>query len=138
MTLHEKTVDLFLNNDGNGHNGGAAAENALTELARKNGAAGNQYHRTFKRWLKRLIQDAPSLTDQQRKRTVFWADQIIISLAPQNYFWSNPSAVKAFLDSHGKSLENSCISDRLLLLQGRQHHPAAAGPGLDPRPLRQR
>jgi polyhydroxyalkanoate synthase len=123
LTLHEKTVDLFLNNDGNGHNGGAAAENALTELAYKNGATGNQYHRTFKRWLKRLIQDAPSLTDQQRKRTLFWADQIISSLAPQNYFWSNPSAVKAFLDSHGKSLENSCITGLEEITQGQLFAP---------------
>jgi polyhydroxyalkanoate synthase len=110
LKLHEKTLDLFLNDDGNGHKDSAAAENALTELARKNGAVGNQYHRTFKRWLKQLIQDFPGLSDQQRKRTLFWADQFILSMAPQNFFWSNPSAVKTVLDSHSKSLENSCIT----------------------------
>ena len=30
------------------------------------------------------------------------------------------------------------VADRLLLLLGRRHHPAAAGAGLDPRPLRRR
>ncbi|MGD9362980.1 MAG: hypothetical protein PVH85_29215, partial [Desulfobacterales bacterium] len=123
LALNEKAVDLFFNDDGNGHNGGAPAETALTELACKNGTTGNQYHQTLKRWLKRLIIDAPSLTDRQRKRTLFWADQIINSLAPQNYFWSNPSAVKALLDSHGKSLENSYITWLAEINQGQLFAP---------------
>jgi polyhydroxyalkanoate synthase len=123
LTLHEKTLEVFLKNGGNRHQGITAAETALTELVRKNGATASKYHRTFKRWLKRLIQDAPGLSDRQRKRTLFWADQFILSMAPQNFFWSNPSAVKAFLDSHGKSLENSCITWIAEVTQGKAFAP---------------
>ncbi|MGD8293642.1 MAG: hypothetical protein PVF37_18160 [Desulfobacterales bacterium] len=123
LTLHEKTLELYLKNDGNGHQGITAAETALTELTRKNGATGSMYHRTLKRWLKRLIQDAPNLSVRQRKRTLFWADQFIISMAPQNFFWSNPSAAKAFLDSRGKSSENSYITWLAEISQGKPFAP---------------
>jgi polyhydroxyalkanoate synthase len=122
---NDKALALFLDVNGNGVKSRAANENTLTEWAGKNGAIGAMYHRTASRWFKRLIQDSPGLTDAQRKRISFWADQVIGAAAPQNYFWSNPYAVKVFLDSQGKSLENSWFTWTEENLRGQPFAPLA-------------
>ena len=57
-----------------------------------------------------------------------------------NLFVGNKLATAEIVTGDGVriDLRNITLADHLLLLQGRQHHPAAAGAGLDPRPLRQR
>ena len=57
-----------------------------------------------------------------------------------NLFVGNKLATAEIVTGDGVriDLRNITLADHLLLLQGRQHHPAAAGAGLDPGPLRER
>ena len=57
-----------------------------------------------------------------------------------NLFVGNKLATAEIVTGDGVriDLRNITLADHLLLLAGRRHHAAAAGAGLDPRPLRQR
>ena len=75
-------------------------------------------HSIYQDWLRDFIGGAPGLQEKQRERMLFWARQFINGLSPSNYFWTNFSAVKRFMDSNGESLAKGLQSWTDDLLEG--------------------
>lgn len=65
-----------------------------------------KYHRVFSEWLKAYVDRAPDLEDGDRQRAMFWSSLFANAFSPSNFFWTNPGAVKRFIDSNGESLIN--------------------------------
>lgn len=51
-----------------------------------------------------MLFDTPGLSDMQRRRAAFWARQWLNAMAPTNFFFSNPLAMRRFVETHGESL----------------------------------
>jgi polyhydroxyalkanoate synthase len=51
-----------------------------------------------------MLFDTPGLSDMQRRRAAFWARQWLNAMAPTNFFFSNPLAMRRFNETHGESL----------------------------------
>ena len=52
-----------------------------------------------------MLFDTPGLSDKQRRRAVFWARQWLNAMAPTNFFFSNPVAMRRFVETRGDSLK---------------------------------
>jgi polyhydroxyalkanoate synthase len=73
-------------------------------------------HALFGEFIRQLVEDAPDIDEESRRKSAFWIDQMLGALAPTNYFWTNPGAVQRSLTSRGKSIENGMrnwMDDRL-------------------------
>jgi polyhydroxyalkanoate synthase len=79
-----------------------------------------RHHDIYQDWLQNLINRAPGLPEKQRERMLFWTRQLINSMSPSNYFWTNFSAIRRFMDSNGESLARGLQSFMKDLLEG---HP---------------
>jgi polyhydroxyalkanoate synthase len=55
------------------------------------------------RWLAEIV-DAVEIAPQAKKKLAFYARQYIDALAPANYAWSNPEALKLAVETRGESL----------------------------------
>jgi polyhydroxyalkanoate synthase len=53
-----------------------------------------------------LLFATPGLSGVQRKRAAFWARQWLNALAPTNFFFTNPVAMRKYLQTHGDSLKH--------------------------------
>jgi polyhydroxyalkanoate synthase len=80
-------------------------EAAVLQWVRNSAWAGQQYHQVLNDWMTAYIDEAPGLDAARRVRAQFWMRQILEMLAPANFFWSNPKAVKRFMQSRGDSLK---------------------------------
>lgn len=58
----------------------------------------------YVRWLEDAIYRTPSISDRTRNKAAYWAKEVLNTLAPSNYFWTNPVAVTRALTSNGESL----------------------------------
>lgn len=56
-----------------------------------------------------LLFATPGLSEMQRRRAAFWARQWLNAMAPTNFFFSNPIAVRRYLESHGDSLKQGLM-----------------------------
>jgi polyhydroxyalkanoate synthase len=56
----------------------------------------------------RAIEDAifaaPDLPEKTRRQAAFWTRQWLNAVAPSNFFWTNPVALRRFVESGGQSL----------------------------------
>lgn len=52
-----------------------------------------------------LLFTTPGLSDAQRRRAAFWARQWLNAMAPTNFFFSNPIAMRKYQETHGDSLQ---------------------------------
>lgn len=75
----------------------AWTENALADILK-------EYYLLYTRNMVDAYYDTPDMPDRQRNRASFWAKQWTNALAPANFFWTNPVAMRKFLDSGGQSL----------------------------------
>ena len=55
-------------------------------------------------WLVDTIYRTPAIPDKTRNKAAFWVREILNTIAPTNYFWTNPVAVTRALQSNGESL----------------------------------
>jgi polyhydroxyalkanoate synthase len=62
-------------------------------------------HAMAAEWSRSLVEDAPGLDRADREKCGFWVSQLMSSLSPNNFFWTNPGAVQRYLSSEGQSLE---------------------------------
>jgi polyhydroxyalkanoate synthase len=60
----------------------------------------------YSTYLRSLVAETEGLEPKQKKTLSFWADQHLKALAPANFFWTNPGAVKKCLDTRGESLNS--------------------------------
>ena len=61
-------------------------------------------------WLEDAIYKTPDVSDKTRRKAAFWVREVLNAMAPTNFFWTNPVAIKRFLETGGwnlvKGLEN--------------------------------
>ncbi len=84
------------------------------------GQLARRHHSICQTWIRELIVQSPGLEGRQRERMLFWTRLFLNGLSPSNYFWTNVSAVKRFMDSNGESLARGLRSFAEDLLEG---HP---------------
>lgn len=69
-----------------------------------------QYHQQFGQWLNNFVACAPDLDPDVRRRAMFWVRQLMVMLAPVNFFWTNPKAVKRYVESNGENVQKGVRS----------------------------
>lgn len=65
----------------------------------------SQSYLTLYEWLKDLVIQADNLTEQEQKEVQHHLHQFMSVISPSNNFFSNPIAIKKFIDTNGQSLE---------------------------------
>ena len=60
----------------------------------------------FTHRLEDMCYETPGLSDKERRRAAFWFRKWLNAMAPNNFFWTNPVAMRKFVDSKGESLRN--------------------------------
>jgi polyhydroxyalkanoate synthase len=63
-----------------------------------------QYYLLYTHWLEEALFDAPDTPARERRHAAFWARQWLNAIAPNNYLYTNPVALKKFWESGGASL----------------------------------
>ncbi|MCU0840025.1 MAG: class I poly(R)-hydroxyalkanoic acid synthase, partial [Rhodospirillales bacterium] len=63
-----------------------------------------QYYLLTANWCDRLVNDAPGLDPQVKRRAQFYMRQFMSAIAPTNFVATNPKVLKATLDSQGQNL----------------------------------
>jgi polyhydroxyalkanoate synthase len=63
-----------------------------------------QYYLLYTHWLEESLFDAPDTPAKERRHAAFWARQWLNAIAPNNYLYTNPVALKKFWESGGASL----------------------------------
>ena len=51
-----------------------------------------------------MLYDTPGLSSGERRRAAFWWRKWLNAVAPTNYFWLNPVALRKAVETHGESL----------------------------------
>jgi polyhydroxyalkanoate synthase len=69
-----------------------------------------EYYLAFTRCTEDLLFETPGLSDRQRKRAAFWARQWLNAMAPTNFFFSNPIAMRRFFETRGDSLRRGFMN----------------------------
>jgi polyhydroxyalkanoate synthase subunit PhaC len=60
----------------------------------------------FTHRLEDMCYETPGLSDRERRRAAFWFRKWLNAMAPTNFFWTNPVAMRKFVESKGDSLKN--------------------------------
>ncbi len=63
-----------------------------------------QYYLLYTHWLEEALFDAPDTPAKERRHAAFWARQWLNTIAPNNYLFTNPVALKKFWESGGATL----------------------------------
>ena len=58
----------------------------------------------YGRWLEDAIYTTEDIDPARRRRAAFWVRQWLDAIAPSNFFWTNPEALRRALASHGYSI----------------------------------
>lgn len=51
-----------------------------------------------------MLYDTPGLSDKDRRRAAFWWREGLNAIAPSNFFWTNPVAMRKAIESNGESI----------------------------------
>lgn len=51
-----------------------------------------------------MLYDTPGLSGKERRRAAFWWRKWLNAVAPTNFFWTNPVALRKYVESNGQSL----------------------------------
>jgi polyhydroxyalkanoate synthase len=65
-----------------------------------------QYYLLYTHWLEEALFDAPDTPAKERRHAAFWARQWLNAIAPNNYLFTNPVALKKFWESGGTTLSH--------------------------------
>ncbi len=52
-----------------------------------------------------MLYDTPGLSGKERRRAAFWWRKWLNAVAPTNFFWTNPVAIRKAAESNGESLQ---------------------------------
>jgi len=63
-----------------------------------------QYYLLYTHWLEEALFDAPDTPAKERRHAAFWARQWLNTIAPSNYLFTNPVALRKFRESGGATL----------------------------------
>ena len=80
------------------------ADPAWTEMPAANLL--KQYYLLYTHWLQEALFETPGVPAKERRRVTFWARQWLNAVAPTNYLFTNPIALRKLWESGGQSLTN--------------------------------
>ncbi len=63
-----------------------------------------QWYLLLTRQAQDMLYDTPGLSNRERRRAAFWWREWLNAMAPTNFFWTNPVAVRKAIESNGQSL----------------------------------
>ncbi|WP_024303010.1 alpha/beta hydrolase [Pseudogulbenkiania sp. MAI-1] len=63
-----------------------------------------EWYLAFTRHSQDMLYDTPGLSDKERRRAAFWWRNWLNAVAPTNYLWTNPVALRKAVESRGDSL----------------------------------
>ena len=63
-----------------------------------------QIYLLYVHWLEDAIYKTPSLSKKTINKAAFWTREVLNTISPSNYFWTNPVAVTRAFESNGESL----------------------------------
>lgn len=69
-----------------------------------------EFYLAFTHRTEDMLFDTPGLSETQRKRAAFWARQWLNAMAPTNFFFSNPIAMRRFFETNGDSLRQGFMN----------------------------
>jgi polyhydroxyalkanoate synthase len=98
-------VNAFLSRR-DGGDGAGRLEGEILEYAHLASGLARKSYSLYSGWVRSWIATAGDLEPKEKRALAFWADQHLKALAPANFFWTNPSAVKKCLDTRGGSVNN--------------------------------
>ena len=61
-----------------------------------------------------MLYDTPGLSQKERRRAAFWWRKWLNAMAPSNFLWTNPVAMRIAMETHGESLVRgfrNCLAD---------------------------
>jgi polyhydroxyalkanoate synthase len=64
-----------------------------------------EWYIAFTHRLEDMYFETPGLSDKERRRTAFWLRKWLNMVAPTNFFWLNPLAIKRCVETKGESLK---------------------------------
>jgi len=56
------------------------------------------------RHIQDMLYESPGLSENERRRAAFWWRQYLNAIAPTNFFWGNPQALRKAVETNGQSL----------------------------------
>jgi polyhydroxyalkanoate synthase len=65
---------------------------------------GKQWYLLMTRQLQDMLYETPGLSNRERRRAAFWCREWLNAIAPTNFFWTNPVAMRKAFESRGDSL----------------------------------
>ena len=78
-------------------------EAAILAMVRNYSQLLQKIHSAYGNWLKDYVDKAQDVPNEEKQCSKFWVNQILNSISPSNFFWTNPSVMQKFLRSKGKS-----------------------------------
>jgi len=63
-----------------------------------------QVYLLYVHWLEDAIYKTPEISENTKNKAAFWTREVLNTISPSNYFWTNPVAVTRAFESNGKSL----------------------------------
>lgn len=63
-----------------------------------------EWYLAFTHRLEDMYFETPGLSDKERRRAAFWLRKWLNAVAPTNFFWSNPVALRHFVETKGESV----------------------------------
>ena len=63
-----------------------------------------QFYLLYTRWSQEALFETPGVPAKDRRRAAFWVRQWFNAVAPTNYFFTNPVALRKFYETDGESL----------------------------------
>jgi polyhydroxyalkanoate synthase len=64
-----------------------------------------EWYVAFEHRFEDMLFETPGLSDKERRRSAFWLRNWLNMVAPTNFFWLNPVAMKRFVETNGGSLK---------------------------------
>lgn len=64
-----------------------------------------EWYLAFTHHLEDMLFETPGLSDKERRRSAFWLRNWLNMVAPTNFFWFNPAAMRRFVETNGDSLK---------------------------------
>lgn len=63
-----------------------------------------QWYLLYTRQLMDMLHETPGMSARERRRAAFWAREWLNAMAPTNFLWSNPVALRKAVESNGQTL----------------------------------
>jgi len=65
-----------------------------------------EWYLAFTRNMQDMLYDTPGLASKERRRAAFWWRNLLNAMAPTNFLWTNPVAMRKAVETNGESLTN--------------------------------